>query len=467
MHTTVPRLGSLILLIAVILPPLAGQEKPGQEKPVLPLSVFSFGAVGDGKTDDTAALKRAILAGQGGLRFGKGTFLIRETIEIRLDEVGFTSIVGDGTATVVMAGAGPAFRIVGTHAGTADPGSVKDEVWQRQRAPLVEGIEIVGDHPDSGGIEANGTMQLIVNRVIIRKVKHGIRLANRNRNVIISLCQIYENRGIGIFYDHVNLHQSNISNCHISYNQLGGVVVRGGDVRNVHIGTCDIEGNMAVDGPPTANVLFDATGGSIGEIAITGCTIQHDHRVAGSANIRINAQSVDRAITTELRHGNITISANVLSDVQTNIDVKNSRGLTIVGNTMWKGYTANLVLDNCQSFAVSANVFDRNPRYHYGDGGDAHLGLQIRNSNDGSISANVLHGTGDIPAAIDVQNCGGLNLTGNSVFDPQNAAIRLTKVHGSRVSGSLLRVASPHLAIVTKNASDNQLTDNMVTQTKP
>ena len=37
----------------------------------------------------------------------------------------------------------------------------------------------------------------------------------------------------------------------------------------------DIEGCQSKDGPPTANVLIDCTGGSTAEVAITGCTIQH------------------------------------------------------------------------------------------------------------------------------------------------------------------------------------------------
>ena len=49
--------------------------------------------------------------------------------------------------------------------------------------------------------------------------------------MLITDCHIYENRGIGIYYDNVNLHQSNINGCHISYCSGGGVVVRGGDVR--------------------------------------------------------------------------------------------------------------------------------------------------------------------------------------------------------------------------------------------
>ena len=456
-------LASLFTLAAVVRA-IHGQDDAPAESAAQSavVNVRDYGAVGDGKADDTDALRKGIAAARGGLRLGTGTYRIRETIEIELDKVGFASLIGDGTTRILMSGPGPAIRLIGTHGGTADPGSVKAEVWDKQRAPLVEGIEIVGDHPLACGIEATGTMQLIIHRVVIRKALHGIHLTQRNRNVIISLCHIYENRGVGIFYDQVNLHQSNITNSHISYNRQGGIVLRGGDVRNVHVGTCDIEGNMSPEGKPTANILLDATGGSLGEVAITGCTIQHDHKSPDSANIRIDCNSTERPFTPERRHGNITISANVLSDVQTNIDIKNTRGFSIVGNTVWKGFASNLKLENCQSFVVSGNIFDRNPRYHYGDGPAAGLGVIVKDSTDGVLTGNALHGTGDIPAAIQLKNCRGLNLTGNSIYNPQKAGISLENVRASRISGSLIRVADQTMAIVQKGSGPNQVTDNLI-----
>jgi hypothetical protein len=111
--------------------------------------------------------------------------------------------------------------------------------------PVVAGLEIAGGHAEADGIEASGTMMLTVHMALIRGCRHGVRLVKRNRNIIISDCHIYSNRGIGVFYDDVNLHQSNVTGCHISYNDGGGVVCRGGEVRNIQIGNCDIEANMA------------------------------------------------------------------------------------------------------------------------------------------------------------------------------------------------------------------------------
>ena len=131
---------------------------------------------------------------------------------------------------------------------------VQREQFEQRRA---YGLEIVGAHEKACGVEATGTMQLTVTRLTVRDALHAVHLTKRNRNVLVSNCHLYKNRGVGVFYDHVDLHQSNIVGCHISYNDQGGVVSKGGNVRNIQIGTCDIESNHGKGQPPTAN---DCTG---------------------------------------------------------------------------------------------------------------------------------------------------------------------------------------------------------------
>jgi len=392
----------------------------------------------NGKADNSAALQQLVDNKTGSIRLSKGVYRITTPIVINLDTVGYTSITSDGTATIVMDGPGPALRFVGTHGGTADPASVKDNVWQNQRAPMLTGIEIIGRHAEADGVEADGTMQLTISKVVLRKLRHGIHLVNRNRNVIVDDCHIYENSGVGIYYDNVNLHQSNIIGSHISYNDGGGVVVKGGDVRNIHIGTCDIEGNMSQDGSPTANVLLDSTGGSIGEVAITGCTIQHTHNAKDSANIRVNGESTARPFTKETRHGHITIANNVLSDVRVNIDLLNTRGVTITGNTIWKGYDHDIRMLNCSNVILGSNMFDRNPRYGYGDGKDAKQGLLLTQCNDCTLTGNHIVSAGDTAAAVQLTKCRRINVTGGSVLDAKNVAILLTDVTRSRISNCII-----------------------------
>ena len=304
---------ALLLATATITLQATLLQRPKPASPESPRkSLFEFDVVGDGFVDDTDAIQRAIDSGLGEIVLPKGVYRISKPLVVDLDRVGYTSFHGNGVARIEMRGPGPAIRIVGTHFKSADPGGYTEDVWDRQRMPLIDGIAIVGMHPEACGIAAIGTMQLTVTRTHIRTVLHGIRLLENNRNVTIADSHIYENRGVGVFYDNVNLHQSNITNCHISYNAMGGVVSRSGNVRNIHISGCDIESNMSPGTAPTANVLIDCRESPSGtaEVAITGCTIQHNNPSPDSANIRMIGRSSSSGEEQLVREGNVTITGN-------------------------------------------------------------------------------------------------------------------------------------------------------------
>lgn len=418
------------------------------------------GLVGDGVTDNTDTLTHLISEKKESIFLKKGVYRISRTIEVVLDETGPMAISGDGTATILMTGPGPAFRFVGTHEGTAAPSTVKENVWKNQRAPAMDGIEIVGDHPEADGVEATGTMQLTLTRLVLRKLRHGVHLVKRNRNVLIADCHIYENSGVGIFYDNVSLHQSNIIGCHISYNALGGIVNKAGDVRNVHIGTCDIEGNMGgPDSTPSANIELDCRGGSVAEVAIVGCTIQHDHVSPGSANIRIHGESTPRPFTKETRHGHVTIADNVLSDVQVNIEVTNARSVAITGNTVWKGFEHNLILKGCESVVVTGNMFDRNPRYHYGDGADSRNAILIKDSVGVTFTGNHITDVTHDRGAVVVESSRRVNVANCSIFDCSPVGILFNKTTESKVSGCLIAGESIETAVKEIDGKNNQIQD--------
>ncbi len=416
---------------------------------------------GDGR-DDTAAIQAAIDSGRGNLQFGRGVYRLTNTVTIDLDRVGWTSLSSSGVAQFRMEAAGPAFRFVGTHGGTASPKTVRDNVWQRQRTPMVDGIEILGAHPEACGIEADGTMQLTLTRVVVRKAKHAIHLVNRNRNVTLSECHLYENTGIGVFMDHLNLHQINIANCHISYNSGGGVVARDSEIRNLQIGTCDVEGNMGgEDSQPTANVWLDSTGTSVGEVAIVGCTIQHTHDAPDSANIRISGWSKERPFTDERRTGNVTIADNVLSDVAVNIDLYGVRGITISGNTMWKGYAANVTAEKCTEMVFSGNLYDRNPRYHYSDGAKAKLGVQLKDC--GNVTINGEHYGGDVvghPAVLQLTACEGVNISGCTFARVSAIGILCDDVRFAQATGCLFTGTTPQAETIKQLGESDLEADN-------
>jgi len=434
--------------------------------------VRSYGAVGDGKADDTAAIRKAVASGRGVVRFGAGTYRVTGTVLIELDKTGFVALEGGGVGRVVMAGAGPAFRFRGTHlTGSAAPETFQPNVWERQRMPMVDGLEIVGDHPDADGIEVEGTMQFTMTRTRLGRLRHGLHLVNRNRNILVDACHIYENRGIGIFYDNVSLHQSNIVASHISYCAGGGIVLRGGDARNVHIGSCDIESNHDPKGAPTANVLIDCSSSYNGtaEVAITGCTIQHNSTSPDSANIRILGRGkADPPGTRNARPaaqwGHVTITGNVLSDVKTNIHLKGCRDVTVTGNTFWMGFEHNLLVEECSDVVVSGNAMDRNPAYAHSSAEKATNDVVFRSSRDCVLSGNHIKGVQHTEAGLLLEDCDRFNVTGCTILDNENAGIVARRLSNSRISDCIVRddrQGKITAGIKVEAGKNNQVLDNL------
>ena len=454
-----------IALTVLIL--LAGLAVVGSAQQANQCDVRGFGAAGDGVSDDTLAIQNAVDSGLGAITLSKGVYRITRPVVIDLDKCGYTSLSGGGVARIVMAGPGPALKFVGTHFKSADPEDFAEDVWLRQRMPIVDAIAIDGAHPEAVGIEAVGTMELTITRVHIRGVLHCIRLTGNNRNLIISNCHLYENRGVGIFYDDVNLHQSNITGCHISYNSRGGIVSRAGNVRNIHVTGCDIESNMSPETPPTANVLLDSADSSYGtgEVAINGCTIQHNSPSPESANIRIIGRSRPDRNGRPVREGNVAITGNVLSDVKVNVHLKDCRGVVLVGNTFWMGYTHNLLIEDCSNIIVGANNFDRNPRYDYGDSLEARNSLLIRNSADCTLSGLHVTNVWKAPAGVTIENCKRMNVTDCTILDCDNVGLLLKDVADSRISGCLISDSRPDAestSLKVINGKGNMIVNNLL-----
>ncbi len=394
--------------------------------------------VSDGQSDASPILQQWINSGIGHYQLAAGTYRLERTIEIDLNRSGFVALEGSSASQLVMAGAGPALRFTGSHLKSADPAGFSPTVWEQERMPVVRSLAIRGAHPDADGIEASGTMQLTLSELHLRKLRHGVHLVNNNRNVLIDACHIYENNGIGIFYDNVNLHQSNIVGCHISYCDQGGIVSRQGNVRNIHITGCDIESNMSASTEPTANIFIDCRESASGtaEVAITGCTIQHIDRGPQSANIRIIGLSKPSPTSGKVQEGNITITGNVLSDVQTNVWLESCRGVTLTGNTFWMGFEHNLLIEDCSHIVMAANNFDRNPRYDYGVAKAAKNRLLFRNSQDCTLTGLHISQVYET-AALTLVNCTRFNVSGLTILDC-DVGLQLTNVSRSLFSSCLI-----------------------------
>lgn len=344
-------------------------------------NVRNFGAVGDGITDDTEAILHALHQGDGVLEFPRGVYRITRTLEVSLDQVGRFALDGAaGTATLVMAGPGPALRLLGHHGGTGDPNSVRPLVWEKERMPVVRDIEITGDHPEADGVELIGTMEARLGGVLIRQVRHGVLLHRRNRNVLIHDSHIYHNTGVGILMEDLNLHQINICGNHISYNRLGGIRLERSEVRNLQITGNDIEYNnhraFGAEPEVTAEILIDTTaeGASVNEVTIASNTIQATPS-PGGCNVRI----LEKPDKTSRPPGLINITGNVIGNQEYGVHLTGCYGVTVSGNTIYSASERNVLVQESSHVNLSGNVFRRHTP-------TLHTGVRLEKSSDCILS---------------------------------------------------------------------------------
>ncbi len=390
--------------------------------------------------DRTVELQSQLKDNSGRLQLNEKFIRITRPIDVDAGQWEAVSVKGDGTTTIIMDGPGPAFRVHGTHRGTAAPKTVAPDT-RNQRMPVLSGFEVTGTHKESDAIELNGTMQAIVRDVTVTGCRHSVHLVNRNRNVIISSCQFYDNTGIGVFLDGVNLHQINVTGCHISYNRDGGVVVHDGNVRNLQVTGCDIEENMPVDGTETttANVLIDLSRSSqdpkqsVAEVSITGCTIQHaanysgkegKPRPVGGANIRIRGKQVYPV-------NSVTITGNLFSDTETNVDLSYANDVTVSANSFFAPFSANVTASNCERVILNGNTF--NPRQFVRPGT-----IQFTDCHDCILSSSTLRNLDGSNGGVFLNRCSGFIMNAITLSEC-DAGIQIRNSEDVLISGCRVR----------------------------
>ncbi|MBX7256809.1 MAG: right-handed parallel beta-helix repeat-containing protein [Candidatus Hydrogenedentes bacterium] len=381
---SIARIGRLLSIAAacmLIIGPLCAAE-PALED----LKAFA-----DGKRPATAALQKLIDESDGAVTFPAGTFLIDAPLRVDLTVLGFRSLRGaEGTTRLLADLSGPAIQIVGSHNGTAAPESVEEHIWDKERFPVISGLEIVGKQEQADGIELVRTMKCTIRNVLIRRCRYGIHLVERNRNIIISDSHIYDGTDTGIFLDNCNLHQMNITGNHISYNKRAGIRQFNGDVHNVQIAGNDIEYNFGSE-ETSGEIVLESPDSLISEYAITGNTIQARPENPG-ANIYLagseqNAPGASRVIA---------ITGNIIGDRDKNIVLTRTSKTTIAGNTIYGGNTLSLHFQQCANIVLNGNNIGTRPSAHaqrdsYTDG------ILLENCADCLITDNIVseHHQGD------------------------------------------------------------------------
>ena len=400
-------------------------------------NVTRFGASGDGLTDDTEGIRHAVANGDGMLHFPPGTYRITAPIEIDLASRSPLAIDGTGgTARIVMAGKGPAFRLIGTHGGTGDPGSREGNVATHQRMPTVRNIEIAGAHEEADGFELIQTMQAIFEGVMVTKCRHGIHLTRRNRNVLITHCHLYANTGVGIYLDGVSLHKINLNGNHISYNRLGGIRVERSEVRNLQITGNDIEYNnhrAHQTGPePTAEIYIDTTaeGASVNEVTIASNTIQATHS-PGGCNIRIlEKRDASRP------PGLFSIAGNIIGSQENNVHLTGCYGMAISGNCIYSCANRNLLIEDSRLINISGNTFRR----HTPESG---TGVRFVGCSDiaftgCSILDETETGQPGLAGLLEITGCDRISITGCQFLNGAPASIASVNSRQLSITGNTL-----------------------------
>ena len=394
-------------------------------------NVRDFGALGDGVADDTEAIQHALDDGEGLIEFPRGNYRISRTLVVDLQNRGRTAISGlGGVAKIQMYGPGPALFLKATHAKTADPAGFRPEEWQNERMPTVDGIEIEGRHPEADGIRIVGVMQPVLSRVLIHWCRTAVHVTERARNLIIDSCNFYENTGIGVHLDRVNLHQTIIADSHISYCRLGGIRIEDNEIRNLQITGNDIEYNNNrahkknfpdADAEPTAEIYVDVQSGTIREGTIVSNTIQATYSPNG-CNIRF----IGNSEAGEHRAGMWTISGNLIGSQNNNVHLTGVRGVVLTGNYIYSGHNRNVLVEDSRNVVIGPNSFGHNPDYR-----DKELatGIRLVNSENCNLNGVLIQDAqagehtvdGVVPvereALVEIINCRRVNMTGCQILD--------------------------------------------------
>ncbi|MCY2966847.1 MAG: right-handed parallel beta-helix repeat-containing protein [Planctomycetota bacterium] len=279
-------------------------------------------------------------------------------------------------------------------------------------------------------------MQATLSSVLIRKVRTAVHVAGRARNLRIGQCHFYNNTGVGVHFDRVNLHQAIITGSHISYCRLGGVRIEDSEVRNLQITGNDIEYNNnkahkvpGADAEPTAEILIDCRGGSIREGTIASNTLQATYSPGGS-NIRMIGAGPDK----NHKVGLFTISGNLIGSQENNIHLTSVRGVAISGNVIYSGHSRNLLLEHCRNIVVGSNVFDHNPDY---EPNELCTGIRLVDSVDCSLSGLVIQdcqagrhtvkdaGPQERQALLELERCRRISVTGSQILEGAPVGIAL------------------------------------------
>ena len=296
------------------------------------IDIMEFGAIGDGKTDDTVAFQKASQE-NGVLRLdSEKTYLINKTIVLDLNKI---NGIQANNAKILISEDVPAFHLKGNKVdGGAEPPS--NLGLEHEFSAVIDGLHVYSKNHIGTALVLDGTFGVNISNSHFYNLKTGIELINKNRNVIITENQIWDVAEYGIHYNNSNAHQSIISNNHVSYAKIA-IFFENGDVHNTQMNSNDIEVGHSVNNNTLSaiKVICDKLNSQFSQAQIVGNSIE-DHFLAKEGIVNLYAESMD---TSQIRAdqvpyiGMIELVANEFSGSSNALILENINDLIVNGNT--------------------------------------------------------------------------------------------------------------------------------------
>jgi len=300
-----------------------------------PKNVKDFGATGDGTTDDTAAIRLALIGG-GAIYFPAGTYLVKDATNIAgavvLAPASDSVLFGEGDLSILKLGA---------HS------TIKHNIF---RLDNKQNITICELKLDGNKAQQTGTFGGFPD-----EYSHAIRIVDGSQNVTVENCTIIDAKGDGVYVGYENDVTGETSKVYINNNIAYGssrqqlTVTHGTEItfsNNRLIGAIDVEAD-AVAGTRIAGVKIIGNTGIVENFALTTSML---------SNALINIYSPDG-------QGYKLNDISVIDNTVYSIQVQYAYGLRIIGNNVIgsNNTQSNLVYVRGSEFvAITGNNFVAN-----------------------------------------------------------------------------------------------------------